>query len=58
MAVTRTPLARAFSSIAATENVSTSMAVASDAPACMAAIAHSPEPEATSTTRRPETASG
>ena len=56
--VTRRPLALAFSSIAAAAKASISAPVASAAPACNAAIAHSPEPDAMSNTRRPATASG
>ena len=53
MAVMRTRFARALRRIAATAKGSMSMPVASDAPARKATRAHSPEPDATSTTRRP-----
>ena len=43
---------------AATANGSMSAAVTVDAPACIAAMAHSPDPDARSNTRRPRTASG
>ena len=56
--LSRWPLARALRAIAATAKRSMSAAVTSVAPACMAAIAHSPEPDARSNTRRPATASG
>ena len=54
----RTWFALAFSSTAAAERGSTSMARTDAAPSRAATIAHSPEPEATSTTRRPATSSG
>ena len=58
MTPTRTPLARALSPIAAAAKASMSAPVAWEAPACIAAIAHSPDPEPRSKTRRPATASG
>ena len=55
---TRWPLARALRPHAATANGSMSAAVTAVAPAPIAAIAHRPEPDARSNTRRPATASG
>ncbi len=54
----RVPLARALSPIAATANGSMSTAVTDVAPASLAAIAHRPEPDPRSKTRRPATTSG